>query len=245
MKLTILGCNSPFPNIDDACSGYLLENNDTTILMDCGHSVFAKLKSTKEINQLDAVIISHFHPDHYVDLYAIKYVIRAAMQSGLRSEPLPLFIPNEPHDIFAYWVKSKEFRVTPLEANREYKIKSMQISAYAMKHPLPVWGIKVESENSSIFYTGDTVYDETINLPQNVSLLLGEASFLANDSALAKEAGHMSTLDLANMAGRITPQLLVATHLWPEFSPEQIAGELKELYRGDYAVAKSGKEFVF
>ena len=40
MKLTILGCNAPFPNIDDACSGYLLSNEDTTILMDCGHSVF-------------------------------------------------------------------------------------------------------------------------------------------------------------------------------------------------------------
>lgn len=245
MKLTILGCNAPFPNIDDACSGYLLSNEDTTILMDCGHSVFAKLKSSMDINQLDAVVISHFHPDHYADLYAVKYVIRAALQTGMRSEPLPLFIPKEPHDVFAYWVKSQEFKVIPLEENQEYKIKSMQVSAYAMKHPIPVWGIKVESGNRTIFYTGDTMFDDALDLPQNVSLLLGEVSFFAKDSALAKKIGHMSTLDLASMAKKISPQLLVATHLWPEFNPEQIAAELKEYYGEEFAVAKSGKEFVF
>lgn len=245
MKLTILGCNSPYPNIDDACSGYLLEDDQTTILIDCGHSVFSKLNSTMEINALDAVVISHFHPDHYVDLYALKYVIRAGLQSGGRNEPLPLFIPKEPLDLFTYWNSSQEFKVTALNHDEDYLVKSMHISAYAMKHPIPVWGIKVQSKNASLFYTGDTIYDDNLPLPRDISLLLGEASFLAKDTVLAKEVGHMSTLDLATMAKKISPQLLVATHLWPEFSSEQIANELKEYYSGEFAIAKSGKEFVF
>lgn len=245
MKLTILGCNSPYPNIDDACSGYLLENDHTTILIDCGHSVFSKLNSTMEINALDAVIISHFHPDHYVDLHALRYVIRTGLQNGRRSEPLPLFIPKEPSDMFTYWNNTQEFKVTPLDYGEEYIVKSMHISAYAMKHPIPVWGIKVQSNNSSLFYTGDTIYDDNLQLPRDVSLLLGEASFLARDTALAKEVGHMSTFDLATMAKKVSPQLLVATHLWPEFSLEQIESELKEHYSGEFAIAKSGKEFVF
>ena len=100
MKLSILGCNSPYPAIDGACSGYLIEDNDTSVLIDCGHSVFSKLIKKIDIANLDAIIITHFHPDHYVDLYAIRHLIKL---SGIKDKLISLFIPTEPKEMFNYW----------------------------------------------------------------------------------------------------------------------------------------------
>ncbi len=109
MKLTILGCNSPYPGLDGACSGYLLEDNDTMLLIDCGHSVFGRLLDTADIAKLDAIVITHFHPDHYVDLYALRHYIKLNTPAGIHHKRPTLFIPTEPQEFFNYWQDVLEF----------------------------------------------------------------------------------------------------------------------------------------
>ena len=76
MKLTILGKYGPYPEgKNTACSGYLVENEDTKILVDCGSGVLSRLQSTIDIRTLDAIYLTHLHFDHTSDLLPLRYLL--------------------------------------------------------------------------------------------------------------------------------------------------------------------------
>ena len=73
MKLTVLGCNGPYPAAGGACSGYLLEAENTRVLLDCGTGVLAALPARMAPEELDAVVLSHLHYDHMSDMLPLIY----------------------------------------------------------------------------------------------------------------------------------------------------------------------------
>src|SRR5919202_1427525 len=74
MRLTVLGKSPSWQDADGACSGYLIEEGDTCLLVDCGNGVFSKLRRYRDYGAVDGVVISHLHADHFLDLvpYAPK-----------------------------------------------------------------------------------------------------------------------------------------------------------------------------
>ena len=78
MKLTVLGCNGPYPEPDGACSGYLLESGETRVLIDCGTGTLARLTAIMPPEKLDAVILSHLHYDHMSDMLPLIYKLQGA-----------------------------------------------------------------------------------------------------------------------------------------------------------------------
>ncbi len=64
----MLGKSPAWQDVDGACSGYLVEDGDTCILVDCGSGVFSKLRRVRDYVDVDAVVITHMHPDHFFDL---------------------------------------------------------------------------------------------------------------------------------------------------------------------------------
>ena len=99
MKLTILGCNGPYPAAGGACSGYLLESDsgDTCILIDCGTGALANLMASGALDRLDAVVLSHLHYDHMSDMLPMQY----ALQFDPRPTPLPVYAPEAPEAVRA------------------------------------------------------------------------------------------------------------------------------------------------
>ena len=86
MRLTVLGKSPSWQDAGGACSGYLIEESDTRVLLDCGNGVFGKLRERMDYVDVDAVVISHLHADHIMDL--VPYA------SGLiyapRHQPVPV-----------------------------------------------------------------------------------------------------------------------------------------------------------
>ena len=68
MKLTVLGNNGPFPSAGGACSGYLLTNGQTKILIDCGNGTLSNLQKITGLESLDAIIMTHLNSDHSSDM---------------------------------------------------------------------------------------------------------------------------------------------------------------------------------
>ena len=68
MRLTVLGKSPAWQDAGGACSGYLLEEAGTALLIDCGNGVFGKLRERIDYVDVDAVVISHLHADHFLDL---------------------------------------------------------------------------------------------------------------------------------------------------------------------------------
>jgi len=86
MRLTVLGKSPSWQDAGGACSGYLLEDGDTSVLIDCGNGVFSKLRRYRDYTRVDAVLLSHLHADHFLDLVPFAYALTYAP----RQQPVPV-----------------------------------------------------------------------------------------------------------------------------------------------------------
>ncbi|MFL5887911.1 MAG: MBL fold metallo-hydrolase, partial [Solirubrobacteraceae bacterium] len=86
MRITVLGKSPSWQDIDGACSGYLIEEGETGLLLDCGNGVFSKLRRFRDYTKIDAVVISHLHADHFLDLVPFSYALTYAP----RQQPVPV-----------------------------------------------------------------------------------------------------------------------------------------------------------
>src|ERR687890_784290 len=86
MRLTVLGKSPSWQDADGACSGYLLEDGETAVLLDCGNGVFSQLRKFRDYTQVNAVVLSHLHADHFLDLVPYAYALTYAP----RQQPVPV-----------------------------------------------------------------------------------------------------------------------------------------------------------
>src|SRR3954468_21607414 len=86
MRVTVLGKSPSWQDAGGACSGYLVQEDGTTVLIDCGNGVFAKLRERIDYVDVDAVVISHLHADHFLDLVPYSYALTYAP----RQQPVPV-----------------------------------------------------------------------------------------------------------------------------------------------------------
>ena len=86
MRITVLGKSPSWQDVDGACSGYLVEEDDACVLLDCGNGVFSKLRRFRDYVDVDAVAISHLHADHFLDLVPYSYALTLAP----RQQPVPV-----------------------------------------------------------------------------------------------------------------------------------------------------------
>src|SRR6266851_3109108 len=101
LTLTILGASPAAPNTGGACSGYLLREGDSAVLMDCGPGTAGRVPLHVPANRLRGVAISHLHPDHYFDLVQLYYMLKFGEPRPAELSPrLPLFVPPGGRDFF-------------------------------------------------------------------------------------------------------------------------------------------------
>src|SRR5690348_5541907 len=86
MRLTVLGKSPSWQDAGGACSGYLIEDGGSTVLLDCGNGVFSKLRRYRDYTAVDAVLLSHLHADHFLDLVPYSYALTYAP----RQQPVPV-----------------------------------------------------------------------------------------------------------------------------------------------------------
>ena len=86
MRITVLGKSPSWQDADGACSGYLIEEDGFHLLLDCGNGVFSKLRRFVDYVDVDAVVISHLHADHFLDLVPFSYALTYAP----RQQPVPV-----------------------------------------------------------------------------------------------------------------------------------------------------------
>ncbi len=91
MELTVLGCSGTFPSADSACSGYLVRHEGYSLMIDVGNGSIGALQRVGSLLGVDAVVLSHLHADHCVDLAAYSYARRFHPEKPRR---LPVYGPE-------------------------------------------------------------------------------------------------------------------------------------------------------
>ncbi len=241
MELTVIGSWAPYPRPGEACSGYLIKTDQSTLLVDCGHGVASQLGLYTDINLLQAICISHFHPDHYVDLYALRHFIRGAIFQGRRNDPLDVCLPGDPPELFRYFSSLPEFNVRKIEDEVRYAVGNITLHFTRMTHAVTSFGMRIYDTNNSIFYSGDTSYNDRVEkAAMNADLLLLEASLLKDGSAHARQMGHMTTEEAALCAQKAGAGRFMATHFWPEYDLKMVEEEIGEFHGSGFLMARSG-----
>ncbi|MCC2250301.1 MBL fold metallo-hydrolase [Virgibacillus sp. AGTR] len=228
MQVTTIGYWGAYPEVNEATSCYLVQENDTNILLDCGSGALAKLQNHISLEDLDAVFISHTHTDHMADIYSLEYAMLIQTQLGNRTRPLDIYI-------YAEDIASLSFEypgivsVHQLQLTDHIFVGDLHVTFSENKHEIPCCAMKVTNpQGSSLVYSADTGYcDAIIEFSQSADLLIIECSFY--EAQYRKIKGHLNTTDVSTIITKSKARKVVITHL-PHFGQiRKLAEEIEAL----------------
>lgn len=250
MELTILGCWAPYPREGGACSGYLLQSEGKNIVIEMGNGVLSNLQKHVDFRKIDAVVISHLHPDHYFDIYCLRHAIGGARRLDPLVKPVPLYVPDSPAESFNKLKEfSEAFSVNPIEELpivrkkgievRETRIAGLTVNFMQAEHPLTTYSMLIEGARK-IFYTADTKWSDKLPLlSKGVDLILSEASVTEEDSEYTS-VGHLTCRQAGELGRQAGVKQLAVTHFWPEYDLNTIKAETEAGFGSPVVLAHEG-----
>lgn len=242
MRITILGGCGAWPAAGNACSGYLVEHEGFRLLLDPGYATLPRLLETTDAEQVDAVLVSHGHPDHCADLNPL---LRARALGPAPPPALPVHtLPGAVDAVLALdhpRMVEGAYVLREFTAGRRFEIGPFQVDTWALPHFVPNAGTRLTAGGHVLAYTGDTgPSPDIVTMARDADLLLAEATF--PDHVLpADNAPFLSTAAQAGEhAVRADVGRLVLTHLWPGTDPATARVAARRAYAGRLDVATPG-----
>jgi ribonuclease BN (tRNA processing enzyme) len=244
MRITTLGSNGTYPTPSHPTAGYLLQHEGTSVWMDTGSGTFAALQSVIDFATLDALVISHVHADHCIDVLGYFYAVRYGNRprTGIPTyvpgglvERLKGFLGDPDHELgetLDFRVMADGDRVTVGEIGFEFAITD---------HPVPTLGMRAEASNGRVLaYSADTgPQGDWSRIATGADLFLCEATF--QGATAEKPWSHHLT---AGEAGQIARQAgvgaLILTHIWPSLDPDRSLQEAEFTFGKPVGLAVPG-----
>lgn len=227
MKLHILGCCGGWPWPGGASSGYLVEKDDTLILMDCGSGVMSRLVGICDPKDLSAVVLSHLHYDHACDLTVMRYYLEKV------GVTLPVYVPAEDQSPMRALLAPPAFDVRPYP--EKLTIGELEISNLPVRHPVPCRALRITDGEKTLVFTGDTNDCPGLaEFARDADVLLADAAF--TEAEWHDQLPHMSAAGAARLARAAGAKKLYLTHLSHSHAPETLQQEAAVIYPGAQAV---------
>jgi ribonuclease BN (tRNA processing enzyme) len=244
IRLTVLGGWGAWPPAGGACSGYLVEAAGFRCLVDPGYAVFPRLQAAMDPDELDAVVVTHRHPDHCADLNPL---LRAR---ALRDDPLPalaVYAPAGALDaVLALDRPGMLDAVLDLhefEPGHGFDLGPLVVDTRLLPHFVPNAGLRMRHGTTALVYTGDAgPAKELVELARGSDLLLAEATFPRTVPADSRGA-LSSAVDAARAAREAGAGRLVLTHLSPDTDPAGYLAAAREVFDGPVDVSAAGVTF--
>jgi ribonuclease BN (tRNA processing enzyme) len=197
VRLTVVGCSPAWANPDGAHSGYLVAANGTTVLLDCGPGVLPRLRASRRLGDVDAVVVSHMHLDHWGDLVPWAFGrARGILTRGRRPQ---LWLPPGAADRMRRLgaelrfgdVLEGTFDVREHPDGAPFAVGALELTAMRVEHyDEPTWGIRVSDGERTLAYSADTGPTPALaDLARGVDLFLCEATLAEPEP---DERGHLS-----------------------------------------------------
>ena len=259
MRLTVLGKSPSWQDAGGACSGYLIEEDDTAVLVDCGNGVFAKLRERVDYVDVDAVVVSHLHADHFLDLVPYSYALTYAP----RQQPVPvdrwpgtdcpacpvLHVPPGARDLFRRVVGSwgnedlieNAFELREYEASSEIEIGPIRIRFQPVPHFTETFAMSISSTNGSgrIVYGADSSPTEALEeFARDADLMLVEATLPRPERTGMR--GHLTPGEAGDLARAAGAQRVLLVHISDELDWNWAREQAAETFGGPVEVAREG-----
>jgi ribonuclease BN (tRNA processing enzyme) len=245
MKLTVVGCSGSFPSADSACSSYLVEADGFRLLLDMGNGALGELQRHCGLYDLDAVMLSHLHADHCIDMCGY-FVARYYRHDGGRADALPVYGPEgtEQRLTAAYDDVPSEKSMSEVFDFRTLKPGTFEVGPFTVHaervcHPVEAYGFRIEHGGRSLTYSGDTGPCEPLrSLAEDVDLFLCEASFTHGKEDVPDL--HLNGREAGEHAQRAGVGRLVLTHIPPWTDSQVNLMDARKVFDGPVELARSG-----
>ena len=258
MRITVLGKSPAWQDAGGACSGYLVETDGACVLLDCGCGVFGKLRSHRDYREVDAVVVSHMHADHILDLVpyasALTYSPRqqpvpVAGHSGTESPARPrLIAPAGAAEALSRICGGAGMRTEHVErafALSEYapddrfELGPLQLRFRSVPHFLPTHAVELREGDARFTFGADSApSDELCEFARGTALLLIEATLPRPEREGPR--GHLTPAEAGEHGRRAGAGRLVLTHLSDEVDAEWARREAEKSFGGPVEVAREG-----
>ncbi|MBL1068465.1 MBL fold metallo-hydrolase [Streptomyces sp. 7-21] len=246
MKLTVVGCSGSFPSADSACSSYLIEAEGYRLLLDLGNGALGELQKYCGLYDIDAIALSHLHPDHCIDMCGY-FVARYYRYEGGPCAPLPVYGPEATErrltaayaDTPSEKSMSEVFDFRTLTPGAAFQLGPLTVRTERVTHPVEAYGFRVEHEGRSLCYSGDSgPCDGLASLARGADLFLCEASFTHGKEDLPEV--HLNGRQAGELAGRAGAERLVLTHIPPWTDAQVNLCDAKAAFDGPVELARPG-----
>jgi ribonuclease BN (tRNA processing enzyme) len=259
VKLTVLGKSPSWQDAGGACSGYLVEDAGTAVVIDCGNGVFSKLRLFRDYVDVDAVVLSHLHADHMLDLVPFSYALTYAP----RQQPVPvhrwpgtdhparpeLHAPPGARDMFRRVVGAwgnedlieNAFRLREYQESDELEIGSLRVSFQGVPHFMDTYAMRLSTTNGSgrLVYGADcSPTDALSRFATGTDLMLIEATLPRPERT--GERGHLTPREAGEHGRAAGVGRLVLTHISDELDSEWARTEAADGFQGPVEIAREG-----
>jgi ribonuclease BN (tRNA processing enzyme) len=237
-QVTVLGSCGAYPEPGRACSGFLVEWDGFRLVLDLGYATLPRLLAHCP-HGVDAVVITHEHPDHCIDLHGL---FRMRFYGSARASTLPLYCPSGVLDRLGGLEPDADlhavFEVHELPGS--YRVGPFDLGGVLLPHYVPNAGVRLRSGPITVAYTGDTGPDPLLaDLGREADLYIvdatdreGEQQQRRRNLLTSREAGHW-----ASLAGA---RRLMLTHFWPGNNREDAVSAARSTFDGEVLAAEEG-----
>jgi ribonuclease BN (tRNA processing enzyme) len=226
VRFTVLGRSPAVPNPGEACAGYLVEGGRSRVMVDIGPGTVAQLLRLCNPTDLDAVVISHMHTDHFLDLVTMRYSfpwkdeanpkLRVYLPPGATGQMETVARGSGFPDYFA-----RSFAFVEHDGAAALEIGDLRFEPTPTVHFVPTWGFRVtsrsrEENGRTIAYSADSAPTPTLDtLADRANLFICEAAnrTLADDAPPPERRGHLLPTEAGEVAQRGQVGRMVLTHL--------------------------------
>jgi ribonuclease BN (tRNA processing enzyme) len=257
LRITVLGKSPAWQDAGGACSGYLVQHQDYTLLLDCGNGVFSKLRHHVDYVDVDAVLISHLHADHFLDLVPFSYALTYAP----RQQPVPvagwpgttdparpeLYAPLGAKDMFRHIVScwgnesliESAFDLQEYQSWDEVSLGPFRIRFCEVPHYMSTYAVEISNGERRFTYSADcSPNQELVEFAQGTDLLLIEATLPRPERT--GERGHLTPAEAGDHGRWANAKRLVITHFSDELDAEWAGQEATSAFGAPVALAHEG-----
>jgi ribonuclease BN (tRNA processing enzyme) len=249
IELIVLGGAAAAPNPGQGCASYLIQAGDTALLVDCGPDTLAVLRQEIDFRSVTAVILSHLHSDHTLDLVPYRYGLKYG--PGAPTPRIPLWLPpdglafldrlaavfavggEQPDEFFPQVFEAREF-----QPDLPLTIGELTITFQQTQHAIPCWAMRLQSGDRTLVYTADTALtDGIVGFAAGADLVVAEAT-MPDGSDLGLRPIHLTAGQAGELAARAGASRLVLSHYWVELGPDRLRAQAEAQYGGEVIVAE-------
>jgi ribonuclease BN (tRNA processing enzyme) len=251
--VTVIGGSAASVGTGQGCASYLVSDGSTNLVLDAGPGTLQELRKHTDFRKLDAVVISHLHVDHMLDVIAMRFSL--AYNPIKPQRKTTLWLPpggnaffqkladvfaadGEPGDFFG-----SVFDVAEYDPDGTIQVGGMTLSFQPTVHFIPCWAIRLKSEGGDLAYTADTGPAADLSaFLEGARVVIAEATTpeRGKDALSFEKRGHLTASEAAKLAVEAGAETLVLTHMFEENDPAISLRDAAAVFGGTLVHARPG-----